>query len=94
MIQAAFLVSLFAAICFLVAAVVIARVHWRPDIEPYGRQTNVLHLMRNLPLYVMPGAVARVRRLEIVGVLFLICAVGALAYKLTADLAAIWGRSR
>jgi hypothetical protein len=87
MIQTVFLVCLSIGIFALIAAIVFARLKWRPDIEPYGRRTRLFNLAVNLNDYILPHAVTKVRLLGITGIAFLVIAIGALACKFIQDFA-------
>jgi hypothetical protein len=42
--QAAFLAFLISGILVLVLSLMLTRMHWRADLTPYGRGTELLHI--------------------------------------------------
>lgn len=83
--QALFLVSVLAGTAPLIAAIGIARWHWRVDSVPY-RETYAFSVLRRPASYVSPGWVGPVRALALVGSCLIALAVGCLAYQLLVDL--------
>lgn len=87
MVQVVYLTSFFIGIAALISAVFFARLNWRPDIEPYSKQTRVFHMALHPNHYVRTDAVPRVCLLTAIGVVFLLIAIGALVFKFIQDLA-------
>jgi len=80
--EATYLALLFSGITALVAGVVLTRFHWRPDIPPYGRRTNSLHVLLHPEQYVQDAPLRAIQTLNAAGGLLLTGAVGILAYEL------------
>jgi hypothetical protein len=87
MIQVVYLTSFFIGIGALLSAVFFARLNRRPDIEPYSKQTRVLHMALHPNQYVQPDAVPKVCLLTAIGAVFLLIAMGALVSTFIQDLA-------
>ena len=89
MLQTIFLTGLFIGLGFLISAMFVARINWRPDISSYSRQTRLFDVTAHLDQYVMAKAIYRVRLLGIVGLVFLLVAVAALVCKASQDFASL-----
>jgi uncharacterized membrane protein len=85
--QIIFLISLFAGVGFLIAAVLVARMNWRADAESY-RQTGFLRLAKHTDRYVEMPAVHKARFLGLVGAIFILVTLVTLICKLLADITA------
>ena len=86
-VQALFLVSVLAGTGALIAAIAIARCHWRLDVAPY-RETYAFSVLRHPASYVTPDWVRSVRTRALVGMCLMALAVGCLSYQLVVDLGA------
>ena len=86
MIQALFLVSVVAAPFTLLAAIMIARMHWRLDIGPY-REGYAFRILARPSSYVQPDWVGSVRALALAGGSLLATSFGSLVYQLAVALA-------
>jgi hypothetical protein len=80
--ESAFLGLLFSGIVALVAGVGLTRLHWRPDIPPYGRRTRSLDVMLHPQRYVKDAPLRAVRTLNVAGSLLLAGAAGIVACDL------------
>jgi hypothetical protein len=80
--EAAFLSLLFSGIAGLLAGVLLTRVHWRPEIPPYGRGTRVFDVTLHPEKYVKDAPLRTIRSLNLVGAILLAAAAGAVAYEL------------
>ncbi len=67
MAQALFLTSVLAGAVSLVAAIGVARLHWRPDLAPFSRHTNALNVLARPASYAHPVALRVIRMLTLVG---------------------------
>jgi hypothetical protein len=85
MIEGLFLTSVVAAALVLVAAIALARMHWRSDIGPY-RERYAFSILRRPGSYVQPDWVRPVRTLAVVGCSFVAVACGCLIYRVALDL--------
>ncbi len=85
MVQTVFLISIFMCIGLWVLAVLISRMNWRPDIEPYTRRTRSFDLLIHPKKYVLQRAVSAVRLLVAIGMLFLLIAIGSLVFQFIRD---------
>ena len=79
--EAAFLSLLFAGILALLAGLMLTRIHWRPDIPPYGRQTQFLDVALHPERYVRDAPLRAIRSLTLAGALLLGAAIGLVAYE-------------
>jgi hypothetical protein len=70
-----FLISLFGALGFLLAALGIARWNWRKDIEPFNRGTDSIDVLIHPDRYMQTKQLRLVRILSIIGGMFLVSAV-------------------
>ncbi|HXX83509.1 MAG TPA: hypothetical protein VEN29_05955 [Casimicrobiaceae bacterium] len=86
MIQALFLMSVIVGPLTLVAAIVIARMHWRLGIGPY-REGYAFRVLARPSSYVQPDWIGSVRALALVGCCFIAVATGSLIYPLAVALA-------
>ena len=80
--ESTFLGLLFSGITALVVGVGLTRLHWRPDIPPYGRRTRSLQVMLHPERYVNDAPLRAIRTLNVAGSLLLAGAVGTVAYEL------------
>ena len=85
MAQVLFLTSVGAGVLTLVAAISVARLHWRTDVAPFGRHTNAIKVLARPALYARPSALRAIRTLTIVGCTSFGVALGCLVYQLVAD---------
>jgi hypothetical protein len=80
--EAAFLGLLLSGITALVVGVGLTRLHWRPDIPPYGRRTRSIQVMLHPGRYVTNAPLRAIRALNVAGILLLAGAAGIVAYDL------------
>jgi hypothetical protein len=79
--EAGFLGLLASGIPSLLAGLLLTRLHWRPDIPPYSRQTRFLDVTLHPERYVKDAPLRAIRGLTAIGVLLLVCAAGVVAYE-------------
>ena len=80
--EAGFLGLLFSGMFALLAGLMLTRLHWRPDIPAYGRQTRFLDVTLHPDRYVRQEAPLRaIRSLTVAGALFCASAAGLAAYE-------------
>ena len=79
--ETSFLGLLFSGTLALLAGMFLTRLHWRPDIPPYGRQTRFLDVTLHPDRYVKDAPLGAIRGLTVVGALLLACAAGLVAYE-------------
>jgi hypothetical protein len=79
--EAGFLGLLFLGILALLAGMMLTRLHWRPDIPPYGRQTRFLDVALHPERYAKDAPRRAIQSLTVVGAFLLVCAVGLVAYE-------------
>jgi proline iminopeptidase len=82
MTEVAFLSLLFSGILALLAGMLVTRLHWRPDLPPYGRRTRYLDVTLHPEAYVTAAPLRAIRALNIAGVLLLMGALGVVANEL------------
>jgi len=80
--EAVFLTLLFLGIAALLTGVVLTRVHWRPDLPPYGRGTRVLHMTFHPQAYVTDAPLRAIRALNLTGASLLAGAVIVVLYEI------------
>ncbi len=80
--EAAFLTLLFSGVSALLASTLLTRLHWRPDIPPYGRQTRFLHVTLHPERYVKDAPLRAIRSLSLIGGLLLACAAAVVGYEI------------
>lgn len=86
--EAAFLILLFLGIMFLLGGLLQARLYWRADVAPYGRQTNSLDVAIHPERYAAPQAARAIRVLSVAGA---VCLAGALGVLMAEAFAASSG---
>ena len=69
----------------LVAAIAVARMHWRPDVAPFGRHTSSHLVLARPASFVVGSALGRVRMLTGIGCGLLGLAILCLLYQFVAD---------
>jgi hypothetical protein len=79
---AAFLILLFSGIVMLLAGLMLTRLHWRPDLPPYGRRTRLVQVTLHPAEYVTNAPLRAIRGLNLTGVLLLAGAAGVVACEL------------
>ena len=79
--ESSFLGLLLSGTLALIAGMFLTRLHWRPDIPPYGRQTRFLDVTLHPDGYVKDAPLRAIRGLTVVGALLLACAAGLVAYE-------------
>jgi len=67
-----------------------ARMHWRADVEAYGRNTPQLDLLLNPERFVRDSAVAIVKGLYVGGIMCIGLAVGLVVYEILFVTMAKW----
>lgn len=80
--EAGFLVLVFTGVLALLAGMILTRVHWRPDIPPYGRQTRFLDVTLHPERYAVDAPFGVIRSLSAAGAGLLACAAAAVAWEL------------
>ena len=80
--EAAFLGLLLSGILALVAGVMVTRLHWHPDIPPYGRRTRFLDVTLHPEGYVKDAPLRAIRSLNLTGAVLLAGAAGVVAYEI------------
>ena len=85
MAQPLFLTSVVAGVLVLVAAISVARLHWRTDVAPFGRHTNAIKVLARPASYVRPSALRAIRTLTLAGCTLFGVALGCLVYQFVAD---------
>jgi hypothetical protein len=80
--EAAFLSLLFAGIVVLLTGLVLTRLHWRPELPPYGRGTRVLHVTFHPEAYVKDAPLRAIRNLNFTGAALLAGAFAVVAYEI------------
>jgi hypothetical protein len=81
-IEVVFLILLFAGLFALLAGVILTRLHWRPDIPPYGLGTHFLDVTRHPQNYVKDAPLHAIRSLNLGGALMLAGAAGVVVYDI------------
>jgi hypothetical protein len=87
-VQTVFLVSVLGGVVSLVAAVGIARTHWRTDVARFSSETNALNVLLRPASYVASGLGA-IRTLTLLGCGLLGVALLCLVYELLVSLAVV-----
>ena len=85
MAQAIFLTSVLGAVVSLVAAIGVARLHWRTDVAPFGRDTNTVKVLARPACFARPSALGAIRTLTVLGCALFAVALGCLIYQFYAD---------
>ena len=80
--EAAFLSLLCSGLLTLLAGLMLTRLHWRPDVAPYGRRTRFLHVTLHPAEYVKDAPVRAIQSLNLVGGVLLAGAAAVVAYKI------------
>jgi hypothetical protein len=86
-VQGVFLVSVLGGATSLIAAIGVARSHWRPDVAPFGRQANAFKVLARPESYAVASVLGVIRGLTTFGYGLLGIAVFCLAYQFLKDLA-------
>ena len=86
--EVAFLSLLCSGIFALLAGLMLTRLHWRPDIAPYGRRTRFLHVARHPEKYVKDAPLRGIQSLNLAGALLLAGAAAVVAYEVV--LTTLW----
>lgn len=86
--EAAFLGLLFSGIAALLAGVILTRLHWRPDLPPYGRGTSALHVTLHPQAYVKNAPLRAIRSFNLAGAVLLAGAIGIVVYEILRTLLA------
>jgi hypothetical protein len=79
--ESSFLGLLLSGTLALIAGMFLTRLHWRPDIPPYGRETRFLDVTLHPDRYVKDAPLRAIRSLTLVGALLLAGAAGLVAYE-------------
>ena len=80
--EAGFLSLLFPGILALLAGIMLTRIHWRPDIPPYGWQTRFLDVTLHPERYVKDAPLRAIRSLTVAGGFLLAAAVSVVVYEI------------
>jgi len=80
--ETSFIGLLFSGTVALLAGMLLTRLHWRPDIPPYGRQTRFLDVTLHPDRYVTDAPLRVIRSLTLIGSVLLACAAGVVAYEI------------
>ena len=80
--EAVFLTLIFTGVLALLGGMILTRVHWRPDIPPYGRRTRFLDVTLHPERYAKDAPFGVIRSLSAVGAVLLACAAAAVAWEL------------
>ena len=80
--EVVFLSLLFAGLFALLAGVMVTRLHWRPDIPPYGLGSRVLDVTLHPQNYVKDAPLHTIRSLNAIGALFLAGAAGVVVWEI------------
>lgn len=80
--EVSFLGLLFSGIFALLAGTLLTRLHWRPDIPPYGRRTRFLDVTLRPERYVRDAPLRAIRSLTAIGTLLLACAAAVVVYAI------------
>jgi hypothetical protein len=80
--EVAFLSLLFSGLLALLAGMMLTRLHWRPDIPPYGRRTRFVDVTLHPERYVTHAPLRAIRNLTVIGAFLLACAVAVVAYEI------------
>lgn len=80
--KAAFIGLLFSGLFALIAGMLLTRLHWRPDIPPYGRHTRVLDVTFHPERYAKDAPSGLIRLLSVIGTLFLISAAALVIFEI------------
>jgi len=86
MIQVLFLGSVLGGVTSLVGAIGVARLRWRSDVTPFGRQTNSFKVLALPALYVVESAVPLIRTLTFLGCGLVGAGIVCLVYQVLAEL--------
>jgi hypothetical protein len=78
----AFLILLFPGIIALLAGVGLTRLHWRPDIPPYGRRTHFLDVTLHPERYLKDARLRAIQGLNLTGGILLAGAAGVSIYEI------------
>ena len=79
--ESSFLGLLLSGTLALIAGMFLTRLHWRPDIPPYDRQTRVLDVTLHPDRYVKDAPLHAIRSLTVGGALLLAGAAGLVAFE-------------
>jgi len=78
----AFLLLFFAGLFALLVGVGLTRLHWRPDIPPYGRGTRFLDVTLHPERYAKNAPLPAIRSLNLIGALLVAAAAGISVYEM------------
>ena len=81
--QAVFFGLLFPGILALLAGVMLTRLHWRPDIPAYGRETSFLDVTTHPEKYVKDAPLRAIRILNTMGALLQAGALVVVLYEIS-----------
>jgi hypothetical protein len=80
--EAAFLALVFSGVIALLASMLVTRLHWRPDIPPYSRQTRSLDVTLHPERYVKNAPLLAIRALTVIGALLVVGAAIIATYEI------------
>jgi hypothetical protein len=84
--QGLFLFFLVLGIACLVGALFVTRLTWRPDIEPFGRQSRLFQIALHPERFATSDRLIAIRALNLVGAVFVLLAVGVVAFDVVASM--------
>ena len=79
--EAAFLSLLGSGILSLLGGLLLTRLHWRPELPPYGRRTRLLDVARHPEAYAKDAPFRTIQCLNVGGALLLTGAAIVVAYE-------------
>jgi hypothetical protein len=80
--QAAFLILLVPGVLALLGGLLWTRLHWRPDVPPFGRRTRTIDVMLHPERYAKEDSLRAIRTTNLTGGLLLASAAGVVAYEI------------
>jgi len=86
MVQVLFLASVLGGVTSLVGAIGVARLRWRSNVAPFGRQTNAFKVLALPGSYVVESAVPLIRTLTFLGCGLVGGGIVCLIYQFLADI--------
>src|SRR5262245_12431084 len=69
--EAAFLTLLGSGLLALLAGLILTRLHWRPDLPPYGRRTRLLDVALHPEAYAKDAPLRAIKYLNVGGAVLL-----------------------
>jgi hypothetical protein len=84
--RALYLIFLIAGILCLVGGLFFTRLTWRPDVEPFGRNSRLLQIALRPERYAGPARLSLIRTLNACGGLLLLGAIAVLVFDIAGAL--------